>query len=79
MLEVDLENNVLGKGTFGSCFKGKYKGIDACLKFFFNEEHFVRSILINEAKAMLNLIPHSSFPLFLGVCMENLLALIRKV
>ena len=30
----------------------------------------MRSILINEAKAMLNLIPHSSFPLFLGVCME---------
>ena len=68
LLQVE-KDNMLGRGTFGSCFKGKYKGIDVCLKFYY-EKCFVRSDIINEVKAMLSLIPHSSLPLFFGFCME---------
>lgn len=69
LLEVE-NDKIVGKGTFGSCVKGKYKGISVCLKFF-NKRYFVRSSLINEVKAMLSLIPHSSLPLLFGICMEE--------
>ena len=68
---IEVENDkILGKGTFGSCVNGKYKGFFVCLKFF-NKRYFVRSSLINEVKAMLSLIPHSSLPLLFGICMEE--------
>ena len=68
LFEVE-EDIFLGKGTFGSFFKGKYKGVNVCLQYF-NGKHFVRSNLINEVKIMLNLVSHSSLPLLLGVCLE---------
>ena len=66
LLEVKGDK-ILGTGTFWSGYKFKYKERNVCLKFF-NEKHFLRSNLINELKAMLNLIPHSSLPLLFGIC-----------
>ena len=66
LLEVKSDK-ILGTETFWSGYKGKYKDRNVCLKFF-NAKHFLRSNLINELKAMLNLIPHSSLPLLFGIC-----------
>ena len=63
-------DKILRKGTFGSCYKGKNKDINVCFKFL-NEKHFLRSNLINELKAMLNLIPHSSLPLLFGIFLDQ--------
>ena len=68
LLEVKSDK-ILGTETFWSGYKGKYKDRNVCLKFF-NEKHFLRSNLINELKAMLNLIPHSTLPLLFGICLE---------
>ena len=68
LLEVKGDK-ILGTGTFWSGYKGKYKDRNVCLKFF-NEKHFLRSNLINELKAMLNLIPHSCLPLLFGIRLE---------
>lgn len=68
---LEIENdNILGEGTFGRCVKGKYKGLNVCLKFFRKKKVVRSKMIINEVKAMLGLTPHSSLPLLFGVCME---------
>ena len=68
LLEIE-KDNILGEGTFPRCVKGKYRGVNVCLKFF-HKKYYTRSKFINEVKTMLGIIPHSSLPLLFGVCME---------
>ena len=68
LLEIE-KDNILGEGTFGRCVKGKYRGVNVCLKFF-HKKYYTRSKIINEVKTMLGIIPHSSLPLLFRVCME---------
>lgn len=68
LLTVEM-GSILGEGTFGRCVKGKYKGLNVCLKFF-HEKSVLRSKIISEVKVMLGLTPHSSLPLLFGVCIE---------
>lgn len=40
-LLVIEKDKMIGKGIFGRCFKGIYKNIIVCLKFF-NEKYFLK-------------------------------------
>ena len=76
LLEIE-KDKMIGKGTFGRCFKGTYKDITVCLKFF-NKKYLSKTQIEREVKTMLGLTPHPSLPLLLGVCMEPEPILVTK-
>lgn len=68
LLIVEM-GSILGEGIFGRCVKGKYKGLNVCLKFFY-EKSVLRFKIISEVKVMLGFILYFSLFLFFGVCIE---------
>ena len=81
LLKKDLlaieKDKLIGKGTFGRCFKGTCKDITLCLKFF-NKKYLSKTQIEREVKTMLGLTPHPSLPLLLGVCMQPEPILVTK-
>jgi len=71
------KDKLIDKGTFGRCFKGTYKDITVCLKFF-NKKYLSKTQIEREVKTMLGLTPHPSLPLLLGVCMQPEPILVTK-
>lgn len=41
LLTVEM-GSILGEGTFGRCVKGKYKGLNVCLKFFHEKSVLIK-------------------------------------
>ena len=70
-LLVIEKDKMIGKGTFGRCFKGTYK--KGTYKKYLSKTQIERKV-----KTMLGLTPHPSLPLLLGVCMEPESILVTK-
>lgn len=64
-LEWDFQEKRLGEGTFGICFKSKYKGIPVAVKVFKDEKS--HKTVHREADLLANIPAHSGIPLLIGV------------
>ncbi len=56
----------LGEGSYGVCFRGQFRGIDAVIKTLKTPER--NDVLVREAKVMLQLLSHPNLPTLFGIC-----------
>lgn len=63
----------IGRGTFGSCYKGTYRGMDVVVKNFksFEENDVTKNALEREANVMLRLPQHQNLPFLFGIQNEK--------
>ena len=68
----------IGSGTFGTCYLGKYRGIDIVIKQYKERScrggerlSFLQREAKHEANVLLRLGDHPGIPLLFGVCLKE--------
>ena len=70
--EVQLGNQMVGLGSYGVVFKGKWKGIEVAVKKFIKQKLDERTLLALRAEmGILSEIHHPNVVLFIGACIRQ--------
>ena len=75
LVDINGEEYILGKGTFGTVYMMMYKKNNVAVKKYRMESHYsvtsMRKRIINEALTLTNIPPHESIPLLFGIVIDR--------